>query len=80
MEHNSGGLNKKTYVLYEIDFMLNNSCFLAEIYVQWNVSIKYNNLNWVKVTKSNTTSRTNILNYNICGYIYVYSAVILIAM
>ena len=55
MEHNSGGLNKKkkitTHVLYEIDFMLNNSCFLAEIYVQWNVSIKYNNLNWVKVTQ-----------------------------
>ena len=31
--------------------MLKNSCFLAEIYVQWNVSIKYNNLNWVKVTQ-----------------------------
>ena len=31
--------------------MLNNSCFLAEIYVQWNVSIKYNNLNLVKVTQ-----------------------------
>ena len=31
--------------------MLNNSCFLAEIYVRWNVSIKYNNLNWVKVTQ-----------------------------
>ena len=37
-----------THVLYEIDFMLSKSCFLAEIYVQWNVSIKYNNLNWVK--------------------------------
>ena len=53
--------------------MLNNSCFLAEIYVQWNVSIKYNNLNWVKVTQLAE-------QYNICGYIYVYSAVILIAM
>ena len=32
-------------------FMLNNSCFLAEIYVQWNVSIKNNHLNWVQVTQ-----------------------------
>ena len=57
--------------------MLNNSCFLPKIYVQWNVSIKYNNLNWVKVTQ---LAEQTILNYNICGYIYVYSAVILIAM
>ena len=47
------------------------------MYVQWNVSIKNNHF---ELGKSNTTSRKNILNYNICEYIYVYSAVVLIAM
>ena len=58
-------------------FMKSTSCWIIKLFLAEYMSIKNDHF---ELGKSNTTSRTNILNYNICGYIYVYSVVVLIAM
>ena len=58
--------------------MLNNKVMvLAEIYVQWNVSIKNYHLNWIKVTQLAEQIFLTITNVDIFMY---SSAVIIIAM